>query len=978
MTKPRPATRVLVVQDSPTQPDALVLLLEEAGYDVVSAGDGKEALAAALAQRFDVVISDFDMPEMDGYALCRALRADATLRHLTVILLTSLSDPRDVLRGLEAGADNFVRKPFDPDHLLGRIRSVLATRELRNTPGVHVGLPVQFRGQPYRFSQDRLQLLDVLLSTYEDALQQNAQLEDRIAQRTAALEVELGERARALDRQLLARQVLAILNEQADDTDVVRDVVAAIRRGTGFDAVGIRLKVGEEFPYFQTDGFSEGLVRKKRLLCGRADGGELPGQQPGSSVLPCTCGAVLAGLTRAELPFFTKAGSFWTNSATELLASMPGPAPGVETSNRCIRQGYESMALVPLRAGGEVLGLLQLNDRRKDLFGPNPEKIEFLEALGGNIGVALARRQAEARVQAVSRFPEENPHPVLRFEPDGTLQYANPAAAPILRLWGCAPGLLAPPDWVALVSDVTATGERRATEVSCFGRTYVFDIVPIPGAGYANAYGEDATEQQRLEAERAELQQQLAVSQKLEAIGSRAGGVAHDFNNLLTVIKGYTRFALKRVGDDQRLEQDLREVMSAADRAAGLTRQLLAFSRKQILEPEVLDLNETATGMEGMLHRLIGEGIELVLRLKPDLGLVLADPGQIEQVLMNLVVNACDAMPQGGRLTIETANVELGAEYAAQHPAVVPGPYVLLAVSDTGHGMDEATRTRLFEPFFTTKAKGKGTGLGLSMVHGIVKQSGGNIWVYSEPGLGTTFKIYLPHDESLTPPVPSGASWPPVRVAGTETILLVEDERAVRNIAARVLRDAGYTVLVADCGADALRVSAGHEAAIHLLLTDVVMPDMNGKALAERIVDVRPDTRVLFMSGYTDNAIVHHGRLDEGTHFLGKPFAARDLEAKVREVLDSEMVPSRWALPAPLPAEGPAEPAAPLELPVELRRRLRRAVVSARYDDLVELVEGLRDGQPELAARLRRMADLFDYDGIQGLLGEAGEESDAF
>ena len=299
-----------------------------------------------------------------------------------------------------------------------------------------------------------------------------------------------------------------------------------------------------------------------------------------------------------------------------------------------------------------------------------------------------------------------------------------------------------------------------------------------------------------------------------------------------------------------------------------------------------LDLNQIAAGVEKMLRRILGEDIDLVQVLAPDLGLTLADPGQIEQVMMNLVVNARDAMPEGGKLTIETSNVEIDEEYAARHVAVKPGSYVLLAVTDTGCGMDEQTKARIFEPFFTTKEKGKGTGLGLSTVYGIVKQSGGNIWVYSEPGQGTTFKIYLPRELSAATATATKPPTVPRRATGTETILVVEDEEALRKVAKRTLDAAGYTVLTAADGDEALLTCARHAGDIHLLLTDVVMPRMSGRALAQELSKTRPTLKVLYMSGYTDDAIVHHGVLDAGTHFLGKPFTAADLTRKVREVLD--------------------------------------------------------------------------------------------
>jgi signal transduction histidine kinase len=586
------AVKILVVEDSPTQLEQLRFLLEEAGFSVVAATNGREALAAAKATAIDLAISDIVMPEMDGYAFCKALRADEALRHLPVILLTSLADPRDVIRGLESGANNFICKPYDDWALVARVRNVLANLEVRKVSTSEMGINIFFAGQHFFITADRLQILDLLLSTYENAVTHNAEL-------------------------VCARDELRILNEQL-----------------------------------------------------------------------------------------------------------------------------------------------------------------------------------EARV-----------------------------------------------------------AERTA------------------------ALTAELAKRQRLE-------EQLRTSQKMEAIGRLAGGVAHDFNNLLCVILSCTGFAMEELRDGDPVKNDILEVKDAAERAAALTRQLLAFSRKQVLQPEVLSLNKIATGVEKMLQRILGEDIDLVQTLEPDLGLTLADPGQIEQVLMNLVVNARDAMPEGGKLTIETSNVEIDEEYAARHVAVTPGSYVQLAVSDTGCGMDEQTRERIFEPFFTTKEKGKGTGLGLSTVYGIVNQSGGNVWVYSEPGQGTTFKIYLPRELSATTATAIKPQAVPRLSRGTETILVVEDEEALRKVARRALCTAGYKVLTAADGDEALLKSEQHAGDIELLLTDVVMPRMSGRAVAEALSKTRPTLKVIYMSGYTDNAIVHHGVLDAGTHFLAKPFTSAALAAKVRQVLD--------------------------------------------------------------------------------------------
>jgi len=385
--------------------------------------------------------------------------------------------------------------------------------------------------------------------------------------------------------------------------------------------------------------------------------------------------------------------------------------------------------------------------------------------------------------------------------------------------------------------------------------------------------------------ERRQLEDQLRQAQRMETIGTLAGGVAHDFNNLLTVIKGYCNLLMNRLEGDDALYSQMGHIDRAADQAASLTRQLLAFSRQQVLQPRVFNLNELVTNIDALLRRLIGENIEMVTSTAQDLAAVKADVGQIEQVVMNLAVNARDAMPNGGKLTLETANVDLDETYAQQHFGAKPGRYVMLAVSDTGVGIDSATLAHIFEPFFTTKEVGKGTGLGLSTVYGIVKQSDGYIWVYSEPGKGATFKVYLPRVDAPAEVVQRES--PQTSTGrGKETILLVEDDPQVRELTHDVLCARGYTVLAAEQPSRALTICDEHTGPIHLLLTDVVMPGISGSELALQIVKRKPGIEVLFMSGYTDNAVVNHKILERGIHFLQKPFTPSTLAQKLREILD--------------------------------------------------------------------------------------------
>ncbi len=578
------------------------------------------------------------------------------------------------------------------------------------------------------------------------------------------------------------------------------------------------------------------------------------------------------------------------------LVVVEDPLPDMSAAEFCRQAracpaGADAVILAIMTSDGELPAVLEAG--ATDLYAASlgPEALEVRVLIAEHLVTEHARlRDREVRFR---RLFDSGVAGVIIWDIDGNFKEANDT---FLRMLGYTREemLAGKLNWEVispldrLVPDTEERAQLRSTGfLPIRERVYVHKdgrhieslvgSAALQGSTECISYVTDVSARNRLEA-------QLRQAQKMEAIGSLAGGVAHDFNNLLSVILSYSEMLATDLKEEDPMRIDLEEISRAGRRAADLTRQLLAFSRQQVLQPTVLDLNAVIHTVTRMLTRLVGEDVELTVVGDSALRAVEADAGQVEQILMNLVVNARDAMPHGGKLTIETANVELDSGYAGTHANVKPGAYVMLAVTDTGVGMDAATRDRIFEPFFTTKGKGKGTGLGLSTVFGIVQQSGGSILVYSEPDQGTTFKVYFPQADSGAVPVALTAATTRSR-HGSETILLVEDEQPVRALTRTILERHGYLVLEAQSGGDALLICEQHKATIHLMLTDVVMPRMSGRTLAGRLGILRPAMRVLYMSGYADESIVRHGVLDSDVAFLQKPITPEALTRKVREVL---------------------------------------------------------------------------------------------
>ena len=582
-------------------------------------------------------------------------------------------------------------------------------------------------------------------------------------------------------------------------------------------------------------------------------------------------------------------------------------------------QGRDTLAVFePLRADGTLLGWIRVDlslerawrEAYRTLWKQLLATVCLL-VVALYVFLKMVRRLKGALHQSEKKYRqlwETSTDAVIFMDTDRRIRFANPAIADV---FGYAPEEVIGRDIAMLQPERLRQGHRdgvtrymrtgvkkvnwRATELVGLRKDgtevpieIAFSDMQMDGKHWFVGFMRDITERKKAEEALHQSEERLRQSQKMEAIGMLAGGIAHDFNNLLTAITGYSELLLGQMQPDSRARKNAEGIRKAAFRAASLTQQLLAFSRRQILTSKVLNLNAVVMDLEPMLRRLIGEDIEIKIVPGSALGQVQADLSQIEQIVLNLVVNARDAMPKGGRLTIETANVEWDETYAGRHETFQPGSYVLVAVSDTGCGMDEPTRSRIFEPFFTTKEPGKGTGLGLATVYGIVKQSDGYVWVYSEPGQGSVFKIYLPRLKHVSDKgsTEAGRALPP---RGTETILLVEDEEFVRTLVGDIFEENGYTVLRASHSDEAFRISGQHEGPIHLMVTDVVLPGMSGRELAERLASSRPKMKVLYISGYTDDAVVRHGVLAESVAFLQKPFTPEVLLRKVREVLEASV-----------------------------------------------------------------------------------------
>ena len=895
---------ILVVDAEPANLKVLADALTADGHQVLQANSGESALASVAVHPPELILLATGMPGLDGIEVLRQLKQREASRDIPVILTSASADGAAGVEGLKLGAVDFLSQPIRPEELLARVRTHLELRRVRVGLEHHTADLLQANGR----LQTALRAAEQITEGIMNAIPVRVFWKDRnlvYLGCNAAFAGDAGfadpkdiigkddyqmvwrdqaDSYRSDDRQVIesGRPKLLIAEPQTTpDGNIITLLTSKLPlRGPNGEVSGVLGAYMDITRRTQAEkALAESEGRYRRLFEAARDGILILDAETAeiADINPYLCD--LLGLSRAEV----LGRKLW-----EI-----GPFRDVPASRANF---HELQATEYIRY--EDLPLEAANGRKIAVdFVSNVYRVDGTRVIQCNVRDITERKQAAEKEAVLVRAVEQAAEAIIITDTTGAIVYVNPAFERVSgwgreEVLGRNPRLLKSGTqdaafyremWETLAGGATWTGHLQNLRKDGTLFEEEATISPVrDGTGQTVNYvavKRDVTSEARLE-------RQLFQSQKMEAVGRLAGGVAHDFNNLLQVIVAYGEIVHRGLAGGNPLQGKVEQILKAAERASGLTQQLLAFGRKQVLQARILDLNAVVSDIEQMLRRVIGEDIELSTRVEPDLGSVRADPAQIEQVLMNLAVNARDAMPEGGRITIETRNVELDAGYAATHGPTPPGRYVMLALSDTGSGMDAATQARIFEPFFSTKELGKGTGLGLSTVYGIVKQSDGFIWVYSEAGVGTSFKIYLPRvDEEITL-LPEKTSRPLPR--GTETVLLVEDEPSLREPLREALAGSGYSVLVARDGPEAVRVAGAHAGIIQILVTDVIMPGMTGPRMVEIVAKTRPEMKVLYVSGYSDESVTRHGLMGPGTAFLGKPFSLETLLHRVRELLDAD------------------------------------------------------------------------------------------
>lgn len=887
--KPKATLKVLIVEDNLVEAGVLRHAFEEHGYDVAVAESLSQAQNCLETNQPDVVVVDYHLPDGPGDQLlpkCKELDSP-----VVSVVITGDPRPELALQFMRMGADAYIRKPLDPEYVVE-----LCAKARRERCMIRVEELLERRTQELRQSEALLRSITDTTSAGIIVFQ-----DDKFVYANRAMELITG----YPPEEIIGKQFWTFVHPE--HRNLIRERGFARQRGEKLPnryEFKILTKFGEE-KWIDTAAVLTEWKGKPAVVATifditerkRAEEDLRESERRFAELFDNASDVVYVHDLDGNILALNRAGEIITGYSREEALTMNVSQVVAPEYLQTIRE------MVDAKLRGQPRTTYEVQLIKKDgtrIFVEVSSQIIYQNgkpfAVEGVARDVTERKKIEVERDRLIMALEHSADAIVITDADANIQYVNPAFERITgysreEVLGKNPRILKSgkhgPEFYKDMWDTISRGDvwtgritNRKKDGSLYMERCTISSVRDSSGRIVNyvAVKRDITE-------RVALEERLRQSQKMEAVGQLAGGVAHDFNNILTAISGYSDLLLRNLKDGDPKRAYAAEIKKASERAAALTQQLLAFSRRQVISPKVVNLNNIVKDMARMLGRIIGENIDLVTLLSEDLWNVKVDPNQIEQVIMNLSVNAKDAMPDGGKLIIETANVHLDEEYAKIHAPLQPGPYVMLAITDTGCGMDAETLSHIFEPFFTTKEKGKGTGLGLATVYGIVKQSDGYIWVYSEPGKGTTFKIYFPPVwEELSKEDTS--EHPISDLTGKETILLVEDETSVRQLLKNVLEMHGYKVLDAGNGKDALAVADEYKGDIHLLITDVVMPGMGGPALSEKILQTRPNMKVIYMSGYTNDALLHCGDLKESALYLQKPFPLTSLVEKAREILN--------------------------------------------------------------------------------------------